>query len=193
MKKTNEEKARVLMNMDSVIRSINDEETGIFDSWIAVYNPDGSTYEDLVEILDNDDKFFTSACEFFSTAISSLIAEDSGWTTDGYTRAFFRSSDSTPFVGCPSCLNTGCVGSHDVYVDGSQEKYCCVTCDICGRTSLPEKTLSAAFESFYDNSLATIQQKDAVLLKMDVVNALINNGMCLTVGELWSLDSRKHT
>lgn len=81
---------KALRHMDNVIRSINDEETGIFESWITGYVPDEATDDELKQEIKDNPEFYQECCEFFAKYISALIDEGE-WNVDGYTTEFFNS------------------------------------------------------------------------------------------------------
>ena len=83
-------KADTLIEMDTVIQSINDEENGIFENWIMWHVPDRATREELIQYIEEDDTFYPEACEFFARYISNLICHGE-WNVDGYTTEFFNS------------------------------------------------------------------------------------------------------
>lgn len=82
--------ADTLLEMDTTLRYLSDEENGIFESWITLYVPDGATREELIQYIEEDDTFYPKACEFFARYISNLICHGE-WNVDGYTTEFFNS------------------------------------------------------------------------------------------------------
>ena len=87
MEKDTQMRAQTLKNMDEAIRSISDEGNGIFESWIALYIPDG-TKENEWEEWARDDELYTGCCKFFARNVSSLIA-NGDYNDDGYCLEFF--------------------------------------------------------------------------------------------------------
>jgi hypothetical protein len=85
------ERAYVLSCMDMVVRSVTDEENGVFEEWLIYGIPDGSTYEDFVEYA-KDDEQYKEWCILFSELISVLIAKGH-WNKNGYTTEFFHKED----------------------------------------------------------------------------------------------------
>lgn len=82
-------RAQTLKNMDAAIRSVSDEENGIFETWIALYIPD-DTKEDEWEEWARDEELYKNCCEFFSRNIANLIAYGE-YNDDGYCLEFFNS------------------------------------------------------------------------------------------------------
>lgn len=112
MEKTVEMKARDLYRMDKVIRMVNDEDNGLFESWITECVPDGASLDELKELVTDLPEFYQECCEFFAVAISGLICNGE-WTQSGFTAELFnpeavreeRKTLEIPSV-CPSCLNS---------------------------------------------------------------------------------------
>jgi hypothetical protein len=85
------ERAHLLRCMDKVMRSVNDEENGVFDEWLACGIPDGSTDTDLMEYA-KDLVQYTEWCILFAELISELIAEGR-WNKHGYTMELYHEED----------------------------------------------------------------------------------------------------
>lgn len=81
-------RVQALKDMDSIVRSVNDEESGIFEDWVTLHVPDGAN-EDEFKDFANDEESYTEACEFFARRISEYIL-DSGVQKDGWSTALYR-------------------------------------------------------------------------------------------------------
>lgn len=79
---------KVLRAMDNIIRCVNDEETGVFDDWIALHVPDGASDEDLRDFVE-DSTFYIDACEFFARRVAFLLDEGT-WNNDGWSCELWR-------------------------------------------------------------------------------------------------------
>jgi hypothetical protein len=55
-----------LRHMDNIIRSINDEENGVFDDWITRHVPDRASDDELRDLCETDPMLYPDACEFFA-------------------------------------------------------------------------------------------------------------------------------
>lgn len=82
-------KVQALRHMDNVIRMISDEETGIFEDWIALHVPDEASDEELASLIQEMPEFYPEACEFFARNIAILI-DFGDWNKQGYSLEFFN-------------------------------------------------------------------------------------------------------
>ena len=87
VKTTEELRAEHLLNMDKVIRYLNDEEYMLW--WLEEGVPDGSTKQDLIAYVQNDPQMYFDCCRIFARIMSEAILH-SPWCKDGYTQALFN-------------------------------------------------------------------------------------------------------
>lgn len=81
--------AEIVMEMDKMIRSVNDEENGVFESWITYHLPDGANEEDAYGYCRDNADFYKECCEFFSREISYLF-NHGDITKEGWSAEFWR-------------------------------------------------------------------------------------------------------
>lgn len=87
-----ERRAKYVEHMDNVIRCVNDEENGVFETWLMGGPPDGCSREELLEFVEDED-WYRDVCQLFAELISELI--DKGeWTEDGFSYELYRSRRS---------------------------------------------------------------------------------------------------
>lgn len=84
-------RANVLKNMDRVIRLVNDEGNGVFETWLMGGVPDGSTEQDFQE-YSGDMEMYKDCCILFAELISDMIVNGE-WDNDGLTLEFFNTNE----------------------------------------------------------------------------------------------------
>lgn len=87
-----DEQVIALRHMDNIIRSINDEENGIFDGWITLHVPDRASDEELRDFCETDPMFYPDACEFFARHVANMIDEGS-WSSNGWSTELWRNGN----------------------------------------------------------------------------------------------------
>ena len=89
---TRQTQAELIMEMDKTIRSVNDEENGVFERWILYYVPDESTVDEIKDILDLNPNFYQECCDFFVKEVTNLI--NNGETDNrGFCVEFWKGKD----------------------------------------------------------------------------------------------------
>lgn len=88
MRRLVEERVKILKRMDAVMRTVNDEENGVFDIWLSAGVPDGADDSDYIDIAD-DDATYIEVCVLWAELMSELIA-DGEWSSDGYSLELFN-------------------------------------------------------------------------------------------------------
>lgn len=92
MRRLLEERVKILKRMDSVMRMVNDEENGVFDTWLSLGIPDRADDSDYIDIAD-DDASYTEICVLWAELMSELIA-DGEWSSEGHSLELYNSSTS---------------------------------------------------------------------------------------------------
>lgn len=82
------DRIKCLQNMDTAMKFINDEENGVYESWLSVGVPDGASDEDFEEIAKDDESYFET-CELFAGLISDLLV-NGDWNKKGFSTEFFN-------------------------------------------------------------------------------------------------------
>ena len=82
-------KVKALSNMDTCIRMLSDEESGIFEGWISLWVPDEATTQDLIDIVESDPEFYNGCCEYFARHISKCLVEGD-WNKEGFSLEFYN-------------------------------------------------------------------------------------------------------
>ena len=82
-----EKRAEYVNHMIKVMRTVNDEGSGVYDTWLVGGPPDGCSQQEIVEFVE-DEEWYRDVCQLFTELISELIVTGY-WGKDGYTREFF--------------------------------------------------------------------------------------------------------
>lgn len=77
-----------LKYMDKLIRCVNDEENGVFESWLSLGIPDGSTDADYIDMALNIDTY-NELCVLWAELMSSMLMEGD-WNKSGYTTELYH-------------------------------------------------------------------------------------------------------
>lgn len=79
-----------LKYMDKLIRCVNDEENGVFESWLSLGIPDGSSEDDYIDMASNIDTY-NELCVLWAELMSSMLMEGD-WNKSGYTTELYNNT-----------------------------------------------------------------------------------------------------
>lgn len=81
-------RAEYVKHMIDVMQTVNDEDNGVYETWLMGGPPDGCSDSEILEFVE-DEEWYKDVCQVFAESISELLSTGC-WGKDGYSRELFN-------------------------------------------------------------------------------------------------------